>query len=150
MYLIDDKFILSALSKLTTDAQPIFGKMTPQHMVEHLAFSLMFSNGKMPQALLVAEDTAAKIKEKIIDLDQEIPIGYKAPMLKDDLPKLHFPSLDAAIQKLMTEWNDYNAYKQSYLYKISIHPTMGVLSYKEWDIFHSKHFKHHFKQFELL
>jgi len=31
-----------------------------------------------------------------------------------------------------------------------IPPRLGKLNYKEWIIFHNKHFTHHFKQFELI
>lgn len=37
--------IFDQLKKLDKDAKPVFGKMSPQHVVEHLAFAIGLSSG---------------------------------------------------------------------------------------------------------
>lgn len=47
--ILDRTKLFEILNKLQADDKPEFGAMTPQHMVEHLTFSVRFSNGKEPQ-----------------------------------------------------------------------------------------------------
>lgn len=142
--------IISRLENLNEETNPVFGKMTSQHMVEHLNVAVMFSNGKMPQKLYLPEDTAAYIKKTIIYSDAEMPIGYKAPMLTDDLPKLYFSDLQASISALKMQLEDLDKYLNDNPHAIQMHPTMGELDNNEWIKFHNKHFNHHFKQFGLV
>ncbi len=142
--------IFKLLENLTVDTSPIFGKMTAQHMVEHLNIAVLFSNGKMPQKLFVPVDTAAFIKNSIIYTDAEIPLGYKAPMLTDDLPPLYFPDLSTSIATLKKQLAEFDKYFSDNPESKPMHPTMGILDKNEWDVFHSKHFNHHFKQFGLV
>jgi oxepin-CoA hydrolase/3-oxo-5,6-dehydrosuberyl-CoA semialdehyde dehydrogenase len=137
------------LNLLQTDSLPFFGKMTAQHMVEHLTFAIMFSNGKLPQKLYFPIDKAEIIKKTIIYSDKEMPIGFKAPMLNDDLLELKFPDLKFAISILLSELNRFDKYFKENKDATPINPTMGELNKQEWTIFHNKHFEHHFKQFNL-
>jgi oxepin-CoA hydrolase/3-oxo-5,6-dehydrosuberyl-CoA semialdehyde dehydrogenase len=137
------------LNLLQTDSLPFFGKMTAQHMVEHLTFAIMFSNGKLPQKLYFPIDKAEIIKKTIIYSDKEMPIGFKAPMLNDDLLELKFPDLKFAISILLSELNRFDKYFKENKDATPINPTMGELNNQEWTIFHNKHFEHHFKQFNL-
>ncbi len=50
--------IIKKLGGLEIVSSPMFGKMTAQHMVEHLMVALMFSNSKLPQKLYFAHDKA--------------------------------------------------------------------------------------------
>ena len=137
------------LNLLQTDSLPFFGKMTAQHMVEHLTFAIMFSNGKLPQKLYFPIDKAEIIKKTIIYSDKEMPIGFKAPMLNDNLLELKFPDLKFAISILLSELNGFDKYFEENKDATPINPTMGELNKQEWTIFHNKHFEHHFKQFNL-
>lgn len=134
---------------LKTDSLPLFGKMTAQHMVEHLTFAIMFSNGKLPQKLYYPIDKAELIKTTIIYSDKKMPIGFKAPMLGDDLPELRFPDLKTSISILLSELEIFDNYFIAEENAKPMNPTMGKLTKQEWIIFHNKHFEHHFKQFKL-
>jgi len=144
------KDIIALLNNLKSESVPKFGKMTAQHMVEHLTFAIMFSNGKLPQKLYLPLDKAELIKEKFIYSDNELPIGFKAPMLGDDLPKLIFPDLNVAVRELLNEVDHFDNYFLENGEIEPINPTMGKLDKREWIIFHNKHFAHHFRQFNLL
>lgn len=144
------KEIIARLNNLKSDSIPKFGKMTAQHMVEHLTYAIMFSNGKFPQKLYLPIDKAELIKEKIIHSDNELPIGFKAPMLGDKLPNLVFPDLNIAVKELLAELDRFDKYFLENGDTKPINPIMGKLDKQEWIIFHNKHFKHHFRQFNLL
>ena len=65
------------LNLLQTDSLPFFGKMTAQHMVEHLTFAIMFSNGKLPQKLYFPIDKAEIIKKTIEgEISPRVPATY--------------------------------------------------------------------------
>jgi hypothetical protein len=115
-----------------------------------LTFAIMFSNGKLPQKLYFPIDKAEIIKKTIIYSNKEMPIGFKAPMLNDELLELKFPNLKFAISVLLSELNGFDKYFEENKDATPINPTMGELNKQEWIIFHNKHFEHHFKQFNLI
>lgn len=142
--------ILTRLNKLQPDQKGIFGKMTPQHMVEHLINTVRFSNGRDLRILLFSEEKAAKMKQILIYTDYEMVEGFRAPMLTDNLEPLQLENLSVAIATLTAELDDFDQFFRQNPSAIPINPSLGILTYKEWLIFHSKHFNHHFRQFELL
>jgi hypothetical protein len=142
--------LFEVLNPLQADMKPEFGAMTPQHMVEHLAFAVRFSNGKEPQQHHFTSDKEQKIKSFVIGSERDMPIGFKSPVLPiDELPVLKHSSLTNAIETLKTELSDFDSYFLKHPFEKPINPTMGELCFKEWVIFHNRHFTHHFKQFRL-
>src|ERR1700730_687344 len=95
--------LFERLSDLEKDAIPVFGKMTPQHMVEHLTFVLRISNEKLPHPLYYSEEKASKIKAYTIFTDNELMVGFRAPMLTSEPPDLRETDLQTAIEELMKE-----------------------------------------------
>ncbi len=142
--------VFEILKNLRSEARPLFGKMTPQHMIEHLIFALSFSNGKLPQVIMVDERVAKTIKHYTINTDKEMSVGFKAPMLGDDLVPLSYPSLEIAIEHLKEELNTFDLHFKNNPTVTPVSPVIGELNYNEWIVFHNKHFTHHFKQFGLL
>ena len=149
--ILDRPKLFEILSRLKADDKPAFGAMTPQHMVEHLAFVVRFSNGKEPQQHHYATNKQQKIRAFVIDTDKDIPIGFKYPVLPTEgLPALKHSSLSNAIDDLKTELIEFDNYFLKYPSDKPINPTMGELNYKEWVRFHNRHFTHHLRQFRLL
>lgn len=142
------QIIIEALSTIKEDSIPVFGKMTAQHMVEHLTFTIKFSNGKFPQKLYYRPDKAEMAKLVLIYSNKEFPIGFKSPILGDDLPKLISPDISTSISKLFSELDCFDKFFLEN--EKPINPTLGPLDKQEWIKFHNKHFTHHFKQFKLI
>ena len=141
--------IITKLNKLNPDTKPLWGKMSPQNIVEHLAFSLQMSTGKNPQPVHFAAEVSDSIKQKIIYSDSEIPEGVKNPVLGNEPPPLVHTDMQTAIKHLKTELETfYNYYKEN-PEATHIHPLMALLNHQEWNTFHNKHFTHHFKQYNL-
>lgn len=90
------------------------------------------------------------IKLTLIYSDKEFPVGFESPVFGGDLLKLIFLDLPMSISKLLSELDDFDNYFIENKDIKPINPTMGELDKKEWTISHNKHFKHHFKQFNLL
>lgn len=141
----------SLLNKLTENTQPKWGQMKPQNMVEHLATVLQYTNGKKEIAQKTTEDEGLKIKQSFIYTDAEMSMGLKSPLLPPEGPvSFEFLSLDEAKQNLNKELDDFENYHANHPNALFVQPRLGKLNYKEWIIFHNKHFTHHFKQFGLI
>ncbi|NNV57682.1 hypothetical protein [Limnovirga soli] len=149
--ILDRTKLFEILSKLQADNKPAFGAMTPQHMVEHITFAVRFSNGKEPQQHNYSIEKEQQIKAFVIGTDKDMPIGFKSPVLPSEgLPQLKYSNLTEAIDKLKTELHDFDNYFMHHQLDKPINPTMGELNYQEWVRFHTRHFTHHFRQFNLL
>lgn len=141
----------SILSGLSSTKQPVFGLMSPQHMVEHLATVTEFSNGKRAAELQKSVETSIRWKQVLIYTDYEMQPGVKAPFIPEDtLPRLKFADLGEAVDNLMDELNEFEKFFKKDPDREIMHPALGLLNFKEWTIFHNKHFAHHFRQFELI
>jgi hypothetical protein len=149
--ILDRSKLFEILDKLRADDKPMFGAMKAQHMVEHLAFTVCFSNGKEPQQHHYTADKEQKIKAFVLDSDKDMPIGFKSPALPTEgLPILKQARLSDAIDNLKTELNDFDKYFLKHPLNKPINPTMGELNYEEWVRFHNRHFTHHLRQFRLI
>tara|TARA_B100000780_G_C20942739_1_gene375978 strand:+ start:213 stop:680 length:468 start_codon:yes stop_codon:yes gene_type:complete len=146
----DRELLERKLNLLEADTPAQFGIMSPQHMVEHLTLLLEASNGKKPLKLAYPEEKAAKVKAYFYVPENEITIGFRAPILPvgETLPLVH-NNLDEAKADLWKNMQDFDTYFQTNPDSKPENPTMGPLTHDEWIIFHTKHFTHHFKQFGL-
>jgi hypothetical protein len=142
--------IFQLLKTLTPQTQPAWGKMTPQHVVEHLTFSISISNGKGPQKQYTQPEEAEALKERMIYSEMEMPQGIKNPILGEDLPVLKCKDIETAIEQLKIELNDFDQLYKTNPEAKMIQPRMGPMDHKEWTVLHNKHFTHHFKQFGLI
>lgn len=79
------ELLLSLLNNLSSSTIAILGKMTSQHMIEHLIITLKISSNKIPAVSYFSEEKAQAIKQAIIYSPIEMPIGFKSPLLSDEL-----------------------------------------------------------------
>lgn len=146
---LDYQEIKERITKLSESTPRKFGKMSAQHIIEHLTFSLMFSNGKMPQKLIVSRESAEKTKAYFINQDNDFDPGFKTPMLGDEPPEYFFSTLEEAKENLLNAIIEFQNFFKNNPDEKPINPIMGKLNYEEWIILHKKHFKHHFQQFGI-
>ena len=141
----------SLLNNLTENTQPKWGSLKAQNMVEHLAKTLQYSNGKKEIAQRNSDEEALKAKQNFLYTDAEMSMGLKSPLLPGEGPiPFEFSSLDEAKKNLNKELDDFEMYHAHHPDAFFVQPRLGKLNHKEWIIFHGKHFTHHFKQFGLI
>jgi hypothetical protein len=140
------KQLNSLLLTLDTGAIPLWGKMKPRQMIEHLVASIEYTNGKKITTCNRPPEDANKDKEIWIYTDARIPKNIiLGPLPKD----FKYADMQTAIKQLMKELDDFDQYfKESGI--TSVHSGFGPMNHQEWLIWHSKHFIHHLKQFRLL
>lgn len=143
--------ISDLLKKLNPETQANFGMMTAQHMIEHLILLVKLSNGGIKGQLMRSEETAVKWKQGLIYTDMEFPMGIRVPGEEESiLSELRYENLEKAIEKLESELKIFDEFYFNDKEKSTMHPALGLLNYDEWIVFHSKHFRHHFRQFGLI
>ena len=141
--------IINILASLDKDKQPSFGLFTPQHMVEHLIFTLEISLGKHQQPLVSKPEQLEPLRAFLYS-EKELSFGAKAPFLTDELPPLLCSTMDQAKGELSDALNSFFRYYEEYPSQQHMNPVFGILSKEEWIMFHNKHFTHHFNQFGLV
>ncbi|MBN3582558.1 DUF1569 domain-containing protein [Algoriphagus aestuarii] len=137
------------LERLTKNTKPAFGIMTAQHMVEHLTVTVKLSTGRISYPPFIPSEKQLSQKEALLHTELEFPKGIKAPGLGDNLMPLKFEALEEAKEALLKSLKEYDRYFKENSTAQTIHPRFGLLTFEEWELFHPKHFKHHFSQFNI-
>ncbi len=146
-YLMSEAMV--ALEKLKVSDMPVWGKMTPQHMVEHLIITFKMSIGKINIPIITKEEDWPKTKAYLMK-DSPMRRNVPSPVGNNDLLPLRFPDLESAKAKLLAERDFFLNMMKEQPDFIANHPYGGPMTLEEWLLFHRKHFKHHFIQFGLI
>jgi oxepin-CoA hydrolase/3-oxo-5,6-dehydrosuberyl-CoA semialdehyde dehydrogenase len=140
---------INLLHKLKEDQKPLWGKMSPQHMVEHLYKAVQSSINEI-QFKIYTEDNKIPVLKRFLLGNRPLPKEFMNPAIGPDLLPLEFSSLEAAVNELEKVIERYNLFFTENPSAKTAHPTFGLLSKEEWDIFHQKHFTHHLSQYGLI
>src|SRR5699024_8068556 len=100
-----------ALSKLSEDSKPEWGKMTPEQMIEHLELTYRIASGEFqnfevatPEKYL--EDTQATLRNY-----EPMPKNYNFPLYKDgQMPDLKHDDLETAKEKFKEARKEYREF----------------------------------------
>ena len=139
---------INLLSELIPDKKPSWGKMTPQHMVEHLfkTYQVSISEIKLD---IFSDERKISVLKKLFLGKRPLPKEFINPAIGPDLLPLEFPDLDTAILELKKIIQRYEDFFKNNPQEKTAHPVFGYLTKEEWDIFHQKHIEHHFTQFGI-
>ncbi|WP_341834736.1 DUF1569 domain-containing protein [Chitinophaga pollutisoli] len=139
--------LVPMLKRLAPDAQPRWGAMTAQQMIEHLDTILQYSISDKPIPILTPEEQLPQIVQWL-RTSKPLPRGFNNPLIPVG-PPLH-PDLQTANQHLMASLERFFQHYNEFPSHTAIHIVFGSLGYEDWQRFHQKHFQHHFTQFGLL
>ena len=137
------------LKQLSEDTQPIWGIMTPQHMVEHLIVTYKMSIGRIKLPVISSEEDIPRIKAYLMK-DSPMRRSVPAPTGKNELQPLRAAGLEEAKEKLLKETASFLDFMRAQPDYLVDHPYGGAMRADEWVYFHRKHIKHHFIQFGLI
>ena len=139
--------VLNLLSKLEDGSKPLWGEMSAQRMVEHLADALKVSNGKLKVEMAVSEDKLDRMVSFLLS-DKPMAKNIEVSFAGKNVPLRH-EEMDLAIDEVVEEWIDFEElFASQEGLKIS-HPYYGPLDFEQWLRLHAKHFTHHFEQFGI-
>lgn len=140
--------MLHHISKLAPDAQPLWGSMGPQRMIEHLSDTVALALGEHSFTLSIPEDKVEKAQEFIAS-EHPMPKNFEVSFAKMDVP-LRNPEMALSIDELVSRWMEFEELYENNPGMTSLHPNFGNLNYDQWKRLHSKHITHHFAQFGLI
>lgn len=140
---------LKHLQTLQPDSSPQFGIMSAQHMIEHLAMVLCLCNGKISVECKFPPERVALFKSQFISGDQDLPEGVQFDRNNTAPPPLKTGSIPEAIELLKKELTLFYSVFENNPSQVFTHTFFGEMGFEEWKIFQRKHFRHHFKQFNL-
>lgn len=146
----EDK-IIECLSKLTEDAKPKWGIMTPQHMIEHLEYTYKIASGEIQDFdVATPEKILEKVHNSLYNYDK-FPKNTNFPLLeKDTLDTLRYPDLETAIEKFKAQREKYLEYYKEHPESKLKNLVFGELNRYESYLLERKHLNHHFEQFGLI
>ncbi len=143
------KDLISKADTLTPDQEAAWGKMTPQHMIEHLAMTFSISSKKSNIQIYTPENKLPAMKAFLMS-DAPIPRNTVSPAVGEDLLPLKYDSLDMAVAHLNKNVSAFFKFFEADPEAKLTNPAFGDLSFDEWLQFHKKHVTHHFTQFNLI
>lgn len=138
-----------ALSKLDESNNANWGKMSAQHMIEHLLWSVEFSTGKQESEWLSQELPQERLK-LFLYTNRPMTRNFINPIIGENLPSLKFANIIDAKKAFIEECKLYYDMLSEDPEKIMVHPVFGPLSLEAWERVHFKHCYHHFLQFGLI
>jgi oxepin-CoA hydrolase/3-oxo-5,6-dehydrosuberyl-CoA semialdehyde dehydrogenase len=143
------KHFLDALNTLTEDEKPLWGKMTAQHMVEHLLWAFEFSTRDTGIVCHTPENLIERMKTFLHD-NRPTSHDFRNPILGENPPALRFPSLADAKAKSQIELTRFLDQYRERPDEIHMHPIFGPLTTEEWHRSQYKHCYHHLLQFGII
>ncbi len=121
-----------SLSLLTPLTPPAWGRMTAQHMVEHLIQTLRLSNGKKNLTELFIPAEKLPRYYAFLLSDQPFPRNLVRPVSEQQsLPLLQYADIQAALIALEQELEAFRIYFAKQPAAKLLHPFFGELNYLE-------------------
>jgi hypothetical protein len=138
------------LNQLNVDAKPLWGVMNPQQMVEHLAWVVGFSNGRLNMEPTADAERLAYRKMRYFEKYTPMTRHIKQDFLPETPNPLMYPNLEAAKTFLRQQLERFDDYYIEHPGITAMHPVLGMLNYNEWIEMHARHFEHHLRQFGVI
>lgn len=97
-----NKILPEAIDTLNENDEPKWGKMSAQHMIEHLFFTFRVSTNLQDVECHTPEGKLAKL-QAFLNTNRPMPKGYINPVTGKELPNLQFSKFETAKEKLKNE-----------------------------------------------
>ncbi|HOI28893.1 MAG TPA: hypothetical protein PLZ15_03965 [Melioribacteraceae bacterium] len=140
--------LIKHLEKLSAETKPLWGKMTPRHMIEHLILAVRMGNGSLIVECFNPEEKISTLK-KFLMSSRPLPKNFINPLIGEDLLPLEYGSIEEALSVLKQEVDKHYRFFELNPDATTTNATFGDLNKDEWEIFHRKHFQHHLEQFGI-
>ena len=132
------------------NALPVFGKMSPRQLTNHLLMALNLSLGEIAVPAINTPEKEEKVKRVILGNDRPFPKGLVLPGLEEATQSIGLLAYKDSLDALNSMRDIFYQYYSLNPELKQRHPAMGMLNFQEWELFHFKHFTHHLSQYELI
>lgn len=137
--------LLQHLPRLQPDTQPLWGSMSAQAMLEHLAEAVLLLT--MPQVPILTPPDKLEKAHGYLMRRKKFPQGFVNPFVRGEAK---LASLTEAAHHLVAALHQADAHLVAHPDQRPVHMIYGPLTPQEWNVFHALHFTHHFSQFGLV
>ena len=135
------------LKKIPSDTPPLWGKMTFQQMVEHMADYVRIASGKTVYTDIVMPEENLEKARTFLMSEKPFRENTPNPLLPEIPPPVKNPTVDEAINELKTEIDFFfSVFEKNHLLATR-NPFFGDLNYEQNVQLLHKHALHHIKQF---
>jgi oxepin-CoA hydrolase/3-oxo-5,6-dehydrosuberyl-CoA semialdehyde dehydrogenase len=143
------QLLAECMACLDENTPPLWGKMTSQHMIEHLLWAFECSTGTIELPCRTPEHMLERVKT-FLHNNTPMSHDFKNPLLgKHPLP-FRFNNFVDAKNALLKETVRFVDHFHEQPTAIHVHPIFGPLGAEEWQRAQFKHCYHHLLQFGLL
>ncbi|MEZ4883886.1 MAG: DUF1569 domain-containing protein [Chitinophagales bacterium] len=136
------------LKGLQIDTEANFGLMTPQHMIEHIAYVVKMSIKRTGEP--ENPPTKGQLGFKKFIANGAILQHRPSDKSKADLPELKYSSLEKALEQVPIAVERFYTHFEAHPDTLSYNPFFGELSFEELELFHYQHLRYHAWQFGLI
>ena len=148
------KHFIQLLEALREDQAPLWGTLGPQAMVEHLTLGIKIGNGSLrPRNPVPWEAYDEERKAQVAAFtNAETPFARNImnPMMKDRPFETRKANLQEAKEWFALEIGAFIQYWKDQPHSVLMHPTLGPMNHRQWQLFQQRHITHHFTQFGLM
>jgi hypothetical protein len=140
---------LGLVAGIEPERKPLWGKMSVQHMTEHMAREgFGWATGNVSLALQTAPEHIEKMQAFIMS-DKPFKENTPNKLMGEELPELEFPHQDAARKYLENSITKFFETFENNPDKKVLNPFFGMLDFKLSVYLLYKHALHHLRQFAV-
>jgi len=144
-----DQLFAECVANLDENTPPLWGKMTPQHMIEHLVWAFECSTGALEVPCHTPANLLERVKRFLYD-HRPTPQEFKNPLLGENPLPFRFPFFADAKDALHKDVARFIDHFRDQPNASHVHPIFGPLGAEEWQRSQFKHCYHHLLQFGVI
>lgn len=142
-------YLQEKLNALTESTQPKWGRMTAQHLVEHMEFFTQMALGNVETEITTPEKYMEKTQDSLWNY-RSMPKEFDHPILKKgEVEDLRFGSLEEAKVAYFKAYDELQLFFKENPKGTVKNTVFGWLNRYEWSLLDRKHWAHHLEQFGL-
>ncbi len=139
--------LIPLLQKIPTGTRPLWGKMTFQQTVEHLAEYTRIASGKVVYADIITPPDSLERVRSFLMSEKPFRENTPNPLMPEVPAPVRNPSLEDAIKELKTELDYFFDVFEKNNLQVTRNPFFGDLNFEQNVQLLHKHSMHHLKQF---
>ncbi len=140
--------LVKMLATIDPATKPLWGKMNPQQMVEHMSYAMRQASGKDPYTIVTAEEHLPRMQAFLMS---EKPFRENTPnqLLPDEPAPAKHESMQDSLNDLQAEIDHFFHVYGTDPQKTITNPFFGELNYDMQIQLLHKHAWHHLRQFGI-
>jgi Protein of unknown function (DUF1569) len=138
------------LKKVNSDMPALWGKMDAQQMVEHLAYVLSISNGRLQVDADAEPERLAYRKMRFFEKDVPFTRSIRVKFVPEEPDPYIYADIEQSKNFVLQQLERFYEYHQEHPDIQPVHPNFGPMNYEEWVQLQARHLRHHLTQFGVI